>query len=70
MTPAKPEKSPATGGLDLPRVTTVQATVKAGRHGFRVAWLPSEGWFCSCTERRGGCDHVTAVLAAITGGQP
>jgi hypothetical protein len=61
-----------TGGLDLPRVTTVQATMKAGRHAWRVAWLPFEGWWCTpepltraCPDQR-RCEHITAVQATVT----
>jgi hypothetical protein len=47
--------APTTGGLDLPRVTTVQATVKAGRHAWRVAR--------ACPDQR-RCEHITVVQAA------
>lgn len=70
MTPAQP---PATGGIPVPRVTHVRAVVKVPTSTRRfdahdVAWLPSEGWFCSCggSGRAGHCDHVRLVLATLT----
>lgn len=66
MTTTQPAPSP-----EQPRVTSVKATVKAGRHGWRVAWLPSEGWWCSpepltkpCPNPR-DCVHITAVRAVV-----
>lgn len=45
------------------RVTSFRATVKAGRVGWVVAWLPSEGWFCECGQRR--CEHIRATRDAV-----
>jgi hypothetical protein len=67
------QPTPTTGALDVPRVTSVQATVRAGRHGWRVGWLPGGGWFCgpdklspACVNPR-GCEHITAVRDALGG---
>ena len=45
------------------RVTSFRATVLAGRVGWHVGWLPSEGWFCECGQRR--CEHIRAARDAV-----
>lgn len=67
--------APRTSPDDIPApptVTSIRATVKhpRGRHRdvYEVAWLPSEGWWCTCAAwtARTGCTHVTAVTNTIT----
>ncbi|HTY35378.1 hypothetical protein [Mycobacterium sp.] len=61
-----PRTSPE--GIPLPpRVTSITATTATsrGRHRdiHKVAWLPTEGWWCDCARwtARTSCDHVRAV---------